>query len=361
MDELGDDLLLLAARADGRLPIGTKLRFGLAGSELVRLAAARRVDVVRGRIEIIDTAPTGDALLDDALASMTGGRRGGPTAKAWVAHDRRGLVERYLDRAEAAGIIRAERRKALGFIPVTRWTVVDSGRAAQARARLEVVAASTGTVDSAQAALAGLASAIDVTGIVFPGLAGSAARKRLRQVAKGDAASADATRAVRDAASDDAARAVSDATRAATAAATEAAIRAATDAAVQASVDAATQAAISAATDAATHAARPQRRARRRRGRSPLTAAADSQRQQAAAAAAPRAGGYRRTRLSSPGGSGAAGSCPGNGGDLHGIAGEQAPATFAQRGRAVRRQGRHVVARRADAEREPLPPLVEAG
>ena len=251
MDELGDDLLLLAARADGRLPIGTKLRFGLAGSELVRLAAARRVDVVRGRIDVLSTAPTGDALLDDALGSMTSGRRGGPTAKAWVARDRRGLVERYLAKAEAAGIIRGERRKALGFIPVTRWTVVDSGRAAQARARLEVIAASTGPVDSAQAALAGLASAIDVTGVVFPGLAGSAARKRLRQVAKGDAASAGMTRAVSDAANAEAARAVSEATRAAT----DAAVRAATDAAVQASVDAATQAAISAATDAAAHAA----------------------------------------------------------------------------------------------------------
>ncbi|HTR91782.1 MAG TPA: GPP34 family phosphoprotein [Trebonia sp.] len=250
MDKLADDLLLLAARADGRLPIGTKLRFGLAGSELVRLAAARRVDVVRGRIEVLNTAPTGDPLLNDALASMTGGSRG-PTAKAWVARDRRGLVGRYLARAEAAGIIRADRSKALGFIPVTRWTVVDTGRAAQARARLEVVAASTGAVDSAQAALAGLASAIDVTGVVFPGLAGSAARKRLRQAAKGDAANAGATRAVSDAASAGAARAVSDATRAAT----DAAVRAATDAAVNAAVDAATQAAISAATDAATHAA----------------------------------------------------------------------------------------------------------
>lgn len=129
MDELADDLLLLAARADGRLAIGTNLRFGLAGSELVRLAAARRVDVLRGRIEIIDSRPTGDPLLDDALASMTSGSRR-PTAKAWVARDRRGLVGRYLARAEAAGIIRAERRKALGFIPVTQWTVVDAGRRA---------------------------------------------------------------------------------------------------------------------------------------------------------------------------------------------------------------------------------------
>jgi hypothetical protein len=258
MDELGDDLLLLAARADGRLPIGTKLRFGLAGSELVRLAAARRVDVVRGRIEIIDTAPTGDPLLDEALASMTGGRRG-PTAKAWVGRDRRGLVERYLARAEAAGIIRADRRKALGFIPVTRWTVVDTGRAAQARARLEVVAASTGTVDSAQAALAGLASAIDVTGIVFPGLAGIPARKRLRDAAKSTHATSGVARAVGDATTA-ATRAASDAssraaTDAAVSAATDAAVKAATDAAVRAATDAATQAAISAATEAATHAA----------------------------------------------------------------------------------------------------------
>jgi Golgi phosphoprotein 3 GPP34 len=220
MDELGDDLLLLAAGSDGRLAIPAKLRFGLAGSELVRLAAAGRVDIARGRIVVRDTAPTGDPLLDAALASMGGSR--GPTAKAWVARHRPGLVGRYLTRAEAAGIIRADRRKALGFIPVTRWTVLDAARAARARARLAdaAAAAGTGPVDPALAALAGLASAIDVTRVIYPGRAGAETRKRLRQAARSDQAAADATRA-------------------------------ATDAAVSAAVDAATQAAISAATDAA--------------------------------------------------------------------------------------------------------------
>ena len=243
MDELSEDLLLLAARPDGALPILPKLRFGIAGSELVRLAAARRVDIARGRIVVLDTAPTGDPLLDEALASMTGGRPA-PTAKAWVARHRPGLVGRYLARMEATGTVRAHRRKALGLFPVTRWAVLDTARAAQARARLEAVAASTGAVSNEQAALAGLATAIDASRVVFPGRAGAAARKRLRDAAKREPGAADVTRAVADAA-----------TAAATRAAVDAATRAATDAAVSAAIDAATQAAVAAATEAAHHAA----------------------------------------------------------------------------------------------------------
>jgi hypothetical protein len=245
MDELTDDLILLAARPDGRLDVPAKLRFGVSGSELVRLAAARRVDVVRGRIVVLDTAPTGDPLLDEALRSIQDSRRP-PTAKAWVARQRRN-AERHLDRLADAGTVRAHGRKLLGFIPVTTWTITDTARAAQARARLEAIAATTGSVDSAQAALAGLATAIGVTQYVFPGFGGAAARKRLKDAGKRDPAAVAAAGAASDA--------VSAASDAAVRGATDAAISAATDAAIAASVDAATQAAISAATDAATSAA----------------------------------------------------------------------------------------------------------
>ena len=79
---------------------------------------------------------------------MTSGWRE-PTAKAWVKRIRPGLVEQYLARAEIAGTISQQRRKALGFIPVTRWVVTDAARAAQARARLEA-AASGGALDPAR-------------------------------------------------------------------------------------------------------------------------------------------------------------------------------------------------------------------
>ena len=151
METLAEDLLLLAVRPNGKLGAAPKLRFGLSGSELVRLAAARRVDIVRGRIVVLDAAPTGDDLLDAALQSMAGGRRQ-PTAKAWVARSRPGLVDRYLDRLAAAGVIRAEGRQVMGLFPGTRWVVVDtaagSGAGEAGCHRVRLVA--PGSLDSEQ-------------------------------------------------------------------------------------------------------------------------------------------------------------------------------------------------------------------
>jgi hypothetical protein len=250
METLAEDLLLLAVRPNGKLGAAPKLRFGLSGSELVRLAAARRVDIVRGRIVVLDAAPTGDDLLDAALQSMAGGRRQ-PTAKAWVARSRPGLVDRYLDRLAAAGVIRAEGRQVLGLFPATRWVVVDTARQAQVRARLDAIASGSvapGSLDSEQAAFAGLAGAIGLSALIYPGFAGAAARKNLKKAATRERSESPAVGAVADASA-----AADNARDAAMRAAMNASVQAATDAAVAASIDAATQAAISASADAAAH------------------------------------------------------------------------------------------------------------
>jgi Golgi phosphoprotein 3 (GPP34) len=257
METLAEDLLLLAVRPNGKLGAAPKLRFGLSGSELVRLAAARRVDIVRGRIVVLDAAPTGDDLLDAALQSMTGGRRQ-PTAKAWVARSRPGLVDRYLDRLAAAGVIRAESRQIMGLFPGTRWVVVDTARQAQVRARLDAIASGSvapGSLDSEQAAFAGLAGAIGLSALIYPGFAGAGARKNLKKAATRERSESPAADAVADAAAATgaAAHAADHARDAAMRAAMNASVQAATDAAVAASIDAATQAAISASADAAAH------------------------------------------------------------------------------------------------------------
>jgi hypothetical protein len=240
VETLGDDLVLLSIRSDGAIGTAEKLRFGLSGAELVRLAALGRVDIQRGRIIILGQAPTGDVLLDEALTSMAGSRRP-PKAKAWVARRRGDLTRRYLEALASAGTVRAGQRLALGFIPKAGWTVLDAGRLAAARARLDAIAYGSDGVDVEQAALAGLASAIEVPSLVYPGFAGRAARKRVAAAGKSGGPATHATKAAAGAAG---------ASDAALGAATQAAVSAATQAAVQASVSAATQAAVSAATAA---------------------------------------------------------------------------------------------------------------
>lgn len=199
METVADDLIVLSIRPNGVIGTAAKLRFGLAGTELVRLAALRRINIDDGRIIVADEASTGDVLLDEALASMGGGLEPRP-ARDWVAAAERGDVARgYLERLSGAGTIRAERRKALGLIAVTGWTVADAGRLAEARARLDAVAYGLVGVGPEQAVLAGLAGAIGLASLVYPGFAGRAARKGLAAAASSPAADA-AARAATDAA-----------------------------------------------------------------------------------------------------------------------------------------------------------------
>ena len=252
METLGDDLILLSIRSNGAIGTAEKLRFGLSGAELVRLAALGRVDIQRGRIIILDQTPTGDVLLDEALTSMAGSRRP-PKAKAWVARRRGDLTRRYLERLASAGTIHASQRMALGFIPKTGWTVLDAGRLAAAQARLDAIANGSDGVDIEQAALAGLASAIEVPSLVYPGFAGRAARKRIEAAGKSGGPATQATRTAAAAGASDAA--LGPATQAAVSAATQAAVQASVSAATEAAVSAATEAAVSAATEAAVSAA----------------------------------------------------------------------------------------------------------
>ena len=243
VENLGDDLVLLSVRPDGMVPTN-RLPFSLMGSELVSLAARGKVEIIDGRILVRDAAPTGDAQLDLALQSLARAKRA-PRARQWVGSPRRGIAAAYLARLCGGTTLQRESRTVFGLFPVTRYRITDPGRVAEAKARLDAIARSTGPVDIQQAALGGLAHAAEISAIHYQGRANRDARTRLRQIAERKvSAAASARTAIDDAASQSAA-----------ATATDAAIRAATDAATQAAVSAATDAAVNAATEAAVHAA----------------------------------------------------------------------------------------------------------
>ena len=247
MENLGDYLVLLSITSDkGTIATAQRIGYGLMGAELVGLAASGRIDIQRDRICVRDPSPTGDAELDTALASLVRARRA-PRTQAWVGRPRRGIVQAYLNRLAAAGMVRAERR----FLG-TRHVIADPVRARQVRARLDAIALSAGMVATEQAAFGGLVHAIALDGLLYPGRAGWPVRKRLLEMGRGQWTVAAVTGAVSSAATQAANQA---AAHAAAQAASQAAARAASHAATQAVSRAAAQAAMDAATRAASHAA----------------------------------------------------------------------------------------------------------
>jgi hypothetical protein len=182
MQDFGEDIVLLAMRRDGTIAVYDKLRFALAGSALVRLAATRRIDIDHdGYISVLDASPTGDPITDLLLSALDGAVRR-PRAKEWVAGQPGGLVTRVLERLTETGAIRIENRRVFGVFRTRRWVVVDEARRAAAKRRLDVIARSTGPITVEQAAFAGLAHAVGLGAALYRTRENRAARNRLEAI-----------------------------------------------------------------------------------------------------------------------------------------------------------------------------------
>ena len=243
-------MLLSVNPNSGRITTKQKIDYGLMGAELVRLAAVGRVDIEAGRVLVRDAAATGDPRLDATLASLAGSSRP-PKAERWVGHPRRKILDSYLEPLVAAGCLRRE-----GTM-LTRWRIDDTGRTADAKARLDSIATSTGQIDLTQTALGGLAYAIGLVNVLYPGWGNRGIRKRFREIADGqwtEPPSADVPDAP-DAGPADSAGAGAASHHTAVHGAGHAATHAASQAATHAATHADTHAAVHAATHAAVHAA----------------------------------------------------------------------------------------------------------
>jgi hypothetical protein len=203
---LGEDLFLLSIRRrDGKLLTRGRIDSALMASELIRLAAAGRAWIAEGRIVARDQTATGDPELDAALLSLAG-LTFPPRPETWLGLPRRGIRAAYAARLASAGVLRLESGRVLGtpryHVGSPRYRVIDATRAAAARSRLDAVTQSAGPPasgppttrpeyagpqsdsDPALAALAGLASAIGLGHVLYPGRAGRAQRARMAQIAR---------------------------------------------------------------------------------------------------------------------------------------------------------------------------------
>jgi hypothetical protein len=137
-----DLLLLLTADDTGRLSAdSTNTNMALGGALLAELALTQRVDIAgpdervrEGRLVVRDASPTGDDVLDDALATI-GHEEGKKPQNVVAALGKQARVRLY-GRLTEAGLLRAEEGRILGIFPTHRWPTEHAGHEAAVRAGL---------------------------------------------------------------------------------------------------------------------------------------------------------------------------------------------------------------------------------
>jgi hypothetical protein len=138
---LTEDLTLLLLDPDaGRAVVdSTSLDRAIGGALLLDLTTRDRIAAdgtgARARLSVVGAAPTGDALLDGALARLDKPLR----AQKAVERLARGTRATVLARLVERGLVRHERTRLLGFIPVNTWPAADRGIAKELRGRVAAV------------------------------------------------------------------------------------------------------------------------------------------------------------------------------------------------------------------------------
>jgi hypothetical protein len=191
---IAEDLLLLQYEdLSGKAITGNPgLDYSLAGAVLVELTQLGKVaiavlgdDVKAGRLKVLDTSSTGDAILDQRLALLAG--KSGQKPQNLVGKLSKGLRHQVLARLVERGILVAKKDRVLGLFPVTRWPAKDARRKAEVRTALGGVLKLGAQPDERAASLIALLSAADaVPKVITDAVDKKALKRRAKEIAGPD-------------------------------------------------------------------------------------------------------------------------------------------------------------------------------
>jgi hypothetical protein len=197
---IAEDLLLLVTDDDSGKLAANDLQVDLAlgGATLVELSLGHKVDVTSdrdagrsGRLVVRDPTPTGDTVLDAALAVVD--EHQGKKPSAVIRPLSKKLRNTLYQRLAANGIVRAEHHTILGIFPTHRWPAQDARHETEVRRQVTEALANGTTPDQRTAALIALLHALRCEHkIVDPhqhGITKAELRDRADQIARSDWAS----------------------------------------------------------------------------------------------------------------------------------------------------------------------------
>ena len=162
--------------------------YALAGAVLADLAVAGRIDTDPQQLVLLSAAPTGDALLDPALAAIAAEKESKPVGywlsvlSSW----RHELETAALDRLVAQGILRREEKKILWVFGVRRYPTVDNQERTEVLTRLSALILGDDLPDPRDAILLSLLIACHLADRIFAGSEFNARADRIATLAKMD-------------------------------------------------------------------------------------------------------------------------------------------------------------------------------
>ncbi|MEU3725530.1 GPP34 family phosphoprotein [Streptomyces sp. NPDC031705] len=174
--------------------------WAVAGGILLELVLAGRVSVTGERLEVTDTTPTGEPLLDGRAALMATWLRGRGRRRAtdWLAHDQPKAVSAAVEVLCRRGVVAEEKRKVLGMFPVRRYPEADGTVERELRDRLRAVVLDGAEPDTRTAGLIALIHAAKLHALAFPDSERKRVTARMAEVAEGQWAATSVRQAIRD-------------------------------------------------------------------------------------------------------------------------------------------------------------------
>lgn len=149
---------------------------------LYDLALQGRVECINDHVVVTDPTPTGDSLLDRALATIAGGPKK-HEPEYWVRHLAKRARAAVQERLVNAGILQLEHHRVLGLIPVRRAHQVDDRIEHELVDRLCEAVVVGHQPSEETAALASLALAVGLERHLFPRSDRRAIRQRMEEIA----------------------------------------------------------------------------------------------------------------------------------------------------------------------------------
>ena len=170
----------------------------LAGAAVMELALLNRIDADLQRLFVVDARPTGDDILDDALASLgaAGSELTASAAIERVTLNARRYRDRALQRLVEKGILRLHEGQFLWVFHTRRYPVVDDREQREVKARLRQLILTDEIPGPRDVVLLCLIDACNLLGLVLSADEIAGRRARVEQLSRLDLIGQAVTKAV---------------------------------------------------------------------------------------------------------------------------------------------------------------------